>query len=179
MPQRRPLNSIQHDAPGRTAEKMTAAADGASYDETWLTQPASEWTLEAPTTKCARDFAIAPRPPTAALSTVAKPRYSISPQNDECWAREAQHSCDRFLRSVYWRDLIFRRGGHPRRIYIRPAILLPANDPDKWLDQLFAGADQRLQPLGQQGGVERLLERLIDRRAIEADRLAVIRQQGD
>ena len=52
--------------------------------------------------------------------------------------------------------------------------------PDlKSLDELFAGADQRAKPFGKQGHVERFLERLIDRRAVEAERAAVVGQQGD
>jgi len=51
--------------------------------------------------------------------------------------------------------------------------------PTSSLDQFLAAADQRPQPLGEQLGVERLLERFVDCRAVEAERAAVIRQQRD
>src|SRR5262249_1676035 len=47
------------------------------------------------------------------------------------------------------------------------------------LDQLFAGTDQRSQAFGKQLAVERLLERLVDRRSVEAQRAAVIGQESD
>src|SRR5437870_3123708 len=47
------------------------------------------------------------------------------------------------------------------------------------LNQFLAAANQRAEPLGKQLGVERLLERLVNRRAVEAERAAVVGQQGD
>src|SRR5690606_20227372 len=46
-------------------------------------------------------------------------------------------------------------------------------------DEFLLGADERPQTLGQEVRVERLLERLVDARAVEAHRAAVIGQQGD
>ena len=47
------------------------------------------------------------------------------------------------------------------------------------LDQFFLRADQGSEPFGQQGGVEWLLERLVDARTIEARGGAVIRKQSN
>src|SRR5688572_15453435 len=47
------------------------------------------------------------------------------------------------------------------------------------LNQLFAAADERPQTLGEQLGIERLFERLVDCRAVEAERAAVVGQKRD
>ena len=43
------------------------------------------------------------------------------------------------------------------------------------LDQFLAGTDQRAEPLGQQGNVERLLEALVDVGPVHRDLRAVVR----
>ena len=46
-------------------------------------------------------------------------------------------------------------------------------------DELLAGSDQGAKSFGQKFGIERLLERFVDRGTIEAHRAAVVGQQGD
>src|SRR5262249_12413501 len=59
-----------------------------------------------------------------------------------------------------------------RRISLGASLL-----PTDWLavlDQFLAGANQRAEAFGKQFGVKRLLERLVDRRTVEAERTAVV-----
>ena len=67
-----------------------------------------------------------------------------------------------------------------RRILSRfliSAVLI--NGDPVGLHQLFSGTDQRSQSLGQQAGVKRLLERLVDCRAIEGNGISIVGQQCD
>ena len=77
-----------------------------------------------------------------------------------------------------------RRAGALRRLaadsFGRPYMLkVRSLAAPRLLDQFLLRADQRAEAFGQQGGVERLLERFVDARAIEVRGRAVIRQQGD
>ena len=65
-----------------------------------------------------------------------------------------------------------RRAGAPRRLaadsFDRPYMLkVRSLAAPRLLDQFLLRANQRSQTFGQKGGVERLLERFVDARAIE------------